>query len=173
MKIDYSKLEMVSWFEDENGNFIQSNSESIAQENPVIKDADVVFYKACNPAVYRETVDEYCYHAKNPLIVFLMLISKRFKRYMLHKNRHNKTFRPAFSMNTGFGSKISQECIVAMVNSGDYTLSQAIFVYCNACERCSNALIYKYLDGKDGYPEYSEEWKKTNTCCDWCKGDSV
>ena len=56
-----------------------------------------------------------------------------------------------------------------MVNSGDFTLEQAIWVYANSCERCMNALCYKYLNGADGYPEYSEEWKKCNTFCDFCK----
>ena len=32
-----------------------------------------------------------------------------------------------------------------------------------------NVLLYKYLDGKDGYEEFSEEWQKCNTVCDWCK----
>lgn len=38
-----------------------------------------------------------------------------------------------------------------------------------ACERCMNVLAYKYLNGADGYEEYSDEWKKCNTECDFCK----
>ena len=72
-------------------------------------------------------------------------------------------------MTTTFGATWSQECIVAMVNSGDFTLEQAIYVFANSCERCMNALLYKYLDGKDGYEEYSEEWYKCGTECDFCK----
>lgn len=59
--------------------------------------------------------------------------------------------------------------IIAMVQSGDYTLSEALAVYAHLCERCVNALIYKYLDGADGYPEYSDEWKRCNTVCECCK----
>lgn len=60
--------------------------------------------------------------------------------------------------------------IVAMVNSGDYELDEALAVYANACERCANVLWNKYLPEVDGYPEFSEEWKKCNTECDFCRG---
>lgn len=66
----------------------------------------------------------------------------------------------------------NEDVILAMANSGDYTLSEAIGVYANACERCTNVLAYKYLNGTGGYPEYSEEWKKCNTICDFCKGET-
>lgn len=63
-----------------------------------------------------------------------------------------------------------EECIVAMVNSGDYTLREAILLYATACERCVNVLKHKYLNGKEGYPEFSEKWKEANTECEYCKG---
>ena len=44
-------------------------------------------------------------------------------------------------------------------------------VFANACERCTNVLLHKYLNGADGYEEYSEEWKKANTVCDWCRDE--
>lgn len=58
---------------------------------------------------------------------------------------------------------------MAMVNSGDYTLQEALVVFSTACERCMNVLTYKYLNGADGYEEYSDEWEKCNTECDFCK----
>ena len=61
--------------------------------------------------------------------------------------------------------------ILAMANSGDYTLVEAIAVYANACERCANALIYKYTNGADGYPEDSDEYRNCNTYCDYCKDE--
>lgn len=61
--------------------------------------------------------------------------------------------------------------ILGMVNSGDYTLSEAILVYTMACERCMNVLAYKYTNGKDGYPEHSDEWKKCGTSCKFCKNE--
>ena len=63
------------------------------------------------------------------------------------------------------------DVIVGMVNSGEYTLSEAISVYANCCERCANVLAWKYTNGKDGYPEFSEEWHKARTMCDFCKGE--
>lgn len=59
--------------------------------------------------------------------------------------------------------------LVAMVNSGDYTLPEAMAVYANACERCANVLWYKYTNGEEGYPEFSDDWKKCNTVCEFCK----
>ena len=81
--------------------------------------------------------------------------SKKFYRWI--SKGKEKSFRTILDCTTTYGS--GQDCIVAMVNSGDFTLEQAIWVYANACERCMNALCYKYLDGKEGYEEYSEEWK--------------
>ena len=82
------------------------------------------------------------------------------------RKKIGKTFRHIFTFNTRYCS--GSDCIVAMVNSGDFTLEQAIWVYANSCERCMNVLLHKYLNGADGYPEYSEEWKKCNTFCDFC-----
>lgn len=59
--------------------------------------------------------------------------------------------------------------ILAMTNSGEYTLPEAIAVSEEACERCSNVLAYNYLNGEDGYVEGSEEWLKCNTECRFCR----
>ena len=69
--------------------------------------------------------------------------------------------------NTSIGGG-NQDVIMAMVNSGDYTLPEALVVFASACERCMNVLAYKYLNGADGYAEHSEEWEKCNTKCDFC-----
>ena len=73
-----------------------------------------------------------------------------------------------FTCHIGRGN---EDVLLAMANSGDYTLSEAIAVWANACERCMNVLTYKYLNGKDGYPEFSDEWKKCNTVCAYCRGE--
>lgn len=65
-------------------------------------------------------------------------------------------------------SKGSEDVIIAMVNSGDYTLSEALILWSQCCERCMNVLSYKYLNGEDGYEEYSEEWHKCGTFCKFC-----
>lgn len=79
----------------------------------------------------------------------------------------NKEFNKIAETHRSFAS--GDECIVAMVNSGDYTLAEAITLYATSCERCNNALQYKYLHGRSGYPEFSEEWKKANTICEYCE----
>lgn len=157
MNIDYSKLEKKHWFEDENGNMVEDG------------DPKACYYRRCFPLEIHDQISEYCYHPKNPIIRFLCRKSKRFYNWI--SKGKNKTFKKIMDSTTSFGSKWSQECIVAMVNSGDYTLEQAIWVYTNSCERCMNSLLYKYLDGKDGYPEYSEEWKKCGTVCDFCRDE--
>lgn len=72
----------------------------------------------------------------------------------------------AFTTHIGRGNG---RLIVAMVNSGDYDLYDAISIYARACERCTNVLWNKYLPGEDGYEEFSDEWKKANTVCDFCR----
>lgn len=61
-----------------------------------------------------------------------------------------------------------EKCVVAMVNSGEYTLREALVVYTTACKRCVNVLINKYLGDTEGYQEYGEEWQKANTQCAFC-----
>lgn len=155
MKIDYSKLEKKHWFEDGNGNEVEKD------------DPNACIYRHCFPCQLHDQTDEYCYHPQNPIIKYLCRKSRQF--YKLVSKGKDKTFRPILDCTTSFGSKFSQDCIIAMVNSGDFTLEQAIWVYSNACERCMNVLLYKYLNGSEGYEEYSEEWKKCNTVCDFCK----
>ncbi len=75
-----------------------------------------------------------------------------------------------FSTHIGGGN---QDVILAMANSGDYTLAEAMALYASCCERCINVLAYKYLDGKDGYAEYSDEWKDCNTVCRYCKEEKA
>jgi hypothetical protein len=65
----------------------------------------------------------------------------------------------------------NEAVVLAMANSGDYTLGEAILAYSMACERCANVLAYKYTDGKEGYVEHSEEWEKCGTHCQFCKGE--
>ncbi len=65
----------------------------------------------------------------------------------------------------------SSDLALAMTNSGDYELWQAILIGANSCERCMNALAYHY-GLKWGYPEYSEQWQRCSTSCDYCNPES-
>ena len=155
MKIDFSKLEKKCWFEDENGNVVERDN------------SNACYYKHSFPLEIHEYIDEYCYHPQNPIVKFLCRKNQRFYKWI--SNGKPKTFRTILDGRTTFGC--GQECIVAMVNSGDFTLEQAIWTYANSCERCMNVLEYKYTNGKEGYAEYSEEWKRCNTVCDFCKDE--
>ena len=72
--------------------------------------------------------------------------------------------REAMVGNSGW----DEELVLAMVNSGDYSLSDSIIVSATCCERCWNSLRYDYgLD--DSYPEGSEDWHKSGTSCQFCE----
>ena len=169
MKINYEKLEKKYWFEDANGNEIICNENDVVPEAIKTKydDNEVIYYRRCFPLELHDYIDEYCYHPENPIIKFLCRKSRFFYKWI--SKGKPRTYKTILDGRTTFGGKWSQDCIVAMVNSGDFTLEQAIWVYANSCERCMNSLLYKYLDGQEGYPEYSEEWQKCGTVCDFCK----
>jgi len=62
-----------------------------------------------------------------------------------------------------------EDLVIAMVNSTEeYSLSEAILIAAQCCERCLNSLLYKYELG--GYSEGSEEWKECGTSCNFCEG---
>ena len=147
MKIDKSKLKVGSWYEDKDGKFIPSDDSASAPDRA-------------------ETA-----HVCFPLEI-------RTEHFKLE----NHTDLDGFTRRTYNGSgNIGSICvhigggnepvILAMANSGDYTLSEALAVYANCCERCANVLAYKYLNGADGYAEHSEEWEKCNTVCEFCEGE--
>lgn len=66
------------------------------------------------------------------------------------------------------GSSWSEDLVLAIVNSSDYTLSEAITIAARSCERCMNSLAHKY-GLVWGYPEYSEEWRQCSTVCQFCE----
>lgn len=68
-------------------------------------------------------------------------------------------------------SRSTGQLVVAMVNSGDYDLYEALAVLRESCERCTNVLWNLYLPEVDGYAEHSEEWNKCNTVCDFCRDE--
>lgn len=77
-----------------------------------------------------------------------------------------------FTGNTHIG-RGNADVIIAMVNSGDYDLQDAILVFAKSCERCMNVLLRKYLGEKEGYEEYSAEWFMCGTSCQFCQDDDT
>lgn len=62
----------------------------------------------------------------------------------------------------------SEDLVKAMSDSG-ISLRKAILLAATACERCMNALAHEF--GLNwGYPEFSDEWHKCNTSCEYCEG---
>lgn len=161
MKIDLNKMRHF-WWEDEEGNVLELENNRLPTEEEKEK---YCYYHSEFPCQLHHAISRYDYHPRGiqKYLIKLPIIGKRFKKKL------GKTFNDICTFNTTYRG--GSGCIVAMVNSGDYTLEQAIWVYANACERCMNALCYKYLNGKDGYEEYSEEWKKCGTECDFCRGE--
>ena len=146
MKIDKTKLKVGIWYEDKDGNYIPSSESVDAPE-------EAVTCHTCFPLQIR-TEHFYIKPHTDP-------------DGITHRTYHGDDRFLTTSCLIGGGN---EAVILAMANSGDYTLSEALAVYANACERCSNVLAYKYLNGTDGYPEYSEEWKKCGTVCEYCAG---
>lgn len=71
--------------------------------------------------------------------------------------------REVFSTNSSW----NEDLVLAIANSKDYTLSEAIIIAASSCERCMNSLAHKY--GLDwGYAEHSEDWGKCGTSCQFC-----
>ena len=60
-----------------------------------------------------------------------------------------------------------EDLAVALLIKGGYRLREALLIGSICCERCMNVLAWK-LGLKWGYKEYSAEWKKCGTSCDFC-----
>ena len=168
MKINLAMLKKHYWFEDEDGNIYDA-------QDALPKNKDYFTYHSIFPCTYTHEVDSYTFHPEhrheNNSLYQALLHFKPFRKIVTKLHKNNKTFKRMISMSTSFGNSFSQDCVVAMVNSGEYTLEEAIYVYCNSCERCMNVLLHKYLNGKEGYEEHSEEWEKCGTICEWCKDE--
>ena len=144
MNIDKSKLRMGIWYEDADGNRFEDNDHVDAPEKAVTA-------HVCFPLEIQEEI------------------------YMLHNYDGIRTYHGSdhictMSCHIGGGN---EKAILAMANSGDFTLSEALAWWASACERCTNAMIWEYTNGEDGYPEYGEEWQKCNTVCEWCKTETA
>lgn len=171
MKIDLTDLKRGHWFEDLDGNKYDGLS------NNLPKNKDCFIHYSIHPLVYREPISAYTYHPEhlheNNSFYQAMLCFKWFYRWMIKrmkKRGERMTFKEICAPQTTYND---QKIILAMCNSGDYTLEEAIYVYCTACERCLNALAYKYSDGEEGYPEYGADWTNCNTVCKFCESDEV
>ena len=154
MNIDLGKFKRY-WYELEDGTKVDE----------VPKDyKGYVSYWSAFPCEFTEHMDSYIFHPSKWYEKLLLRIRPQLQdKWNITKGR---TFKRTFDFTTTFNGM--SDVIVAMVNSGDYTLEQAIWICATSCERCMNVLSDKYL-GRDGYAEYSEEWHRCNTVCNFCE----
>jgi hypothetical protein len=185
MNIDKSKLRIGTWYEDNEGNMYKPSHDGGKPQSVEVNTYNVCFplevstrhYKiydnkdTCkHPLKYRKRTGGWVKGIKGCECTACgkTKVGKSYIPFMFMPWDNGPSDVYILSTNAHL-SKFSQKCVVAMVNSGDYELDEAIVVMANACERCMNVLIHKYLNGEDGYEEYSEEWNKANTFCDFCK----
>lgn len=189
MKIDKTKLKIGMWYEDKDGNVVDVPDDEVLTPERV-KELGIYTYHTSYPLEISHKIygfydnKDTCKHPlkyRNRTYGWKKGI-KGCECVKCGKVKIGKSYIPFAFMKWGNGAnshKIltghthigsgNEDLILAMANSGDYTLSEAICILANCCERCLNVLAYKYLDGKDGYPEHSEEWEKTNTSCEFCE----
>lgn len=185
MNIDKNKLKLGIWYEDENGKYLGHQRDSVEP----IEGANT--YHTCFPLEVTEHIfishskeeRAKCKHKRKWLKKDTGLIKgykgrictacgcNQIRKWwkLWGRNWDNgASITPLMDRNVHIGGG-NEKIILAMANSGDYTLSEAIAVYASSCERCSNVLAWEYTNGQYGYAEYSEEWNKCNTECDFCR----
>lgn len=180
MIIEKNKLKLSYWYEDADGNRLETNEDLVTPAGartmhtvyPTQVDERICgLYdknKKCKHRRTRKDNDLKAeYKGRTCLECGRSQVTKKWRPWPKKWNEGASSYElMTFHMHL---CKLDDECVVAMVNSGDYTLREAMAVMAQACERCGNVLIHKYLNGKDGYEEFSEEWFKANTECGFCK----
>lgn len=182
MKIDKENLKLGMWYEDADGNVLKKDNPD-AYEAP----KGAICYHTIYPLQITETIrglydkNKKCKHKHTKRTYGWIDGLKGRQCCDCGRTQVVNKWRPwGKKWNNGANSyemiefhthlcTDSGKCAVAMANSGDYTIEEALSILANACERCTNVLIFKYLNGQDGYQEFSEEWKKCNTVCDFCR----
>ena len=75
--------------------------------------------------------------------------------------------RPLMDFENGY----PEDVVIHLLGKG-YSLSHAILIAATACERCINVLTNE-INPENGYLEYSNEWKKAKTTCQFCEHDGT
>ena len=196
MNIDKSKLKYGIWFEDFEGNVLPCPDNVPVDYAPEgAHTRNIMFPLECNEEVFSIIDVKTCKHPRRcrqkdeyngwtrwihrwhgvtcercgaykyePIYKPLI-----FSEWKHPSGKENVTFHKMMTWNHYIND---EKLILAMANSGDYTLKEAIAILVNACERCLNVLANKYLGDEEGYPEHSEAWEMCNTECDFCKGET-
>lgn len=185
MHVDKAKLKSGLWYEDKDGNVLECGPYEMRPEGAVTYHTRYPFNITEN--IYRFHEDpKTCKHRKCDIQrtsgwapgykgckcnrCGSTKLGKSYVPFMFMKWREpvSGSSYHAISFHTHVG-KDNEGIILAMANSGDYTLGEAVITYATACERCMNALAWIYTHGEEGYAPDSEEYKKCNTVCDFCR----
>ena len=86
-----------------------------------------------------------------------------------YDGRHGQTTRTEIRRQYDISDPKWQKLVINMVLSGDFDLRQALYTVAIACDRCRNALIFKYCRELGGYPDDSEEYQIRNCRCQFCE----
>lgn len=177
--IDKKNLQIL-WYEDGKGNkWVPKNGELDG------KPKEFIYQNSCFPFILRhdilkEITDkevQNCDHPKNCLEVKyedIFQIQRCSKCGGYRKCKIGSSWPNDWQISYGsipiasFESSWPEDLVLAMANSKDFSLSEAILVCANSCSRCMNALGFKYKLGW-GYPEFSKEWQNSNTVCQYCQ----
>ncbi|MFA6088605.1 MAG: hypothetical protein WC755_01960 [Candidatus Woesearchaeota archaeon] len=180
MNIDISKLHSL-WYEDKNGNKMSIDEYNVAIEKGEFIYQHSMFPSAlihkCLKMIVKEEVDG-CKHPADDVCKTYGWIggTEGRKCNLCGGEQIKKTDKEWPEKWEASGSKEifsglstwSEDLVLAMANSRDYTLGQSILIAANSCTRCMNSLAFKY--GLSwGYDENSEEWKTSNTACNFCR----
>jgi len=184
MKIDKEKHLKTLWYEDENGNEVTCDDDCCRPEGAVyqVSRFPKVLTTTCLKLTNQEEVDK-CRHPRKYIVPTFGwvdgIVGRECKLCGGKQTKKKWHLWPRKWDGSGCKEIFVAHCswndektILAMVNSGDFTLSEAILVYATACERCMNVLVHKYSNGEDGYAEYSEEWQKCGTSCQFCRNET-
>jgi hypothetical protein len=184
MKISKEHLETL-WYEDEQGNRIACAENEYHPEGAVYQVSR--FPKTLTTTHLRlinQTDVDKCRHPRKYIVPTYGWIDGIVGREckLCHGTQTKKKGHLWPRKWDGYGSRQAnsfnstwndEKTVLGMVNSGEYTLEEAIIIYATSCERCMNVLAHKYSNGEEGYEEYSDEWKRCNTVCRFCKDEEV
>lgn len=126
-----------------------------------------------DPLMIREVTEELYSFEPDP--VRNKFRRKLFNKFKWYRERYTRKYGGSMSVRVTKTIDISepklQSLVLNMAMSGDFTLKESLYAVANACDRCRNALIFKYCPGNRGFGGYSEdsnEYQKRNCRCRFC-----
>lgn len=151
-------------------------------------------FEVINEDRMRDRMTDYYYHDENPLVIRHLVkhyflagpdgdanpIKRKFYNCVsayrnYYDGKYGQTTEIGLIKETDISAPIWQDLVVAMVNSGDFTLADALYTVAHTCDRCRHVLLDKYADylkdpdNKVGYSQADPKFKSNNSRCNYCK----